>query len=391
MPAESAPAFSDLEDQARLLTGVFAGAGFELVAPSILQPAGIFLDVIGDELRSRTYVFNDPDGGELCLRPDLTVPACRLYLERVPQADKPARYAYNGAAFRYQPGGPKSTHPREFRQAGIESFGAGDPEAAEAEIVGVIVKALHTAGLERFTFRIGDLGIFRALLAAIDIPERWRASLTHHFWRPDAFHAHLKRLCTDPARAPKGVPARIMAQLDPSKPLDAEDIVARHLAASGIELQGLRTLPEITGHLLEHAADARAKPLPASVAALIEAYVKVRARPDATTKALAKLTRAHGIKLDAALSAFDRRIELVEETGLDLTQAEFAAEFGRNLEYYTGFVFQVEAPELGSGINIAGGGRYDGLLKAVGAPRDVPAVGSAIHTERLLALVGGGQ
>ena len=36
---------------------------------------------------------------------------------------------------------------------------------------------------------------------------------------------------------------------------------------------------------------------------------------------------------------------------------------------------------------IAGGGRYDGLLANIGAPRDVPAIGSAIHTERLLAAV----
>ena len=50
-----------------------------------------------------------------------------------------------------------------------------------------------------------------------------------------------------------------------------------------------------------------------------------------------------------------------------------------------GFVFEVLALSLGPASPVAGGGRYDGLLKAVGAPRDVPAVGGAIHTERLLA------
>jgi len=33
----------------------------------------------------------------------------------------------------------------------------------------------------------------------------------------------------------------------------------------------------------------------------------------------------------------------------------------------------------------AGGGRYDQLLKMLGAPRDVPAVGCAIRSERVLA------
>ena len=86
-------------------------------------------------LRGRTYVFTDLAGEELCLRPDLTVPVSRLYLERHPSADRPARYCYNGPAFRFQPKGPSATHPREFRQAGIECFGVADREAADQEIV----------------------------------------------------------------------------------------------------------------------------------------------------------------------------------------------------------------------------------------------------------------
>jgi ATP phosphoribosyltransferase regulatory subunit len=46
---------------------------------------------------------------------------------------------------------------------------------------------------------------------------------------------------------------------------------------------------------------------------------------------------------------------------------------------------------LGPASPVGGGGRYDGLLKAVGAPHNVPAVGGAIHTERLLAVVRGGK
>ena len=69
--------------------------------------------------------------------------------------------------------------------------------------------------------------------------------------------------------------------------------------------------------------------------------------------------------------------------------AAFSAEFGRNLEYYTGFVFEIVVPELGPKSPVAGGGRYDSLLADVGAPAPVPAVGSSIHTERLLAVLSG--
>jgi ATP phosphoribosyltransferase regulatory subunit len=97
-----------------------------------------------------------------------------------------------------------------------------------------------------------------------------------------------------------------------------------------------------------------------------------------------------GIDLGPALDAIVRRFERLAQGGIDLGSAVFATEFGRDLEYYSGLVFQIEA---GGGENreqIAGGGRYDGLLEALGAPRAVPAVGAAVHTERLLAAVQGG-
>ena len=40
---------------------------------------------------------------------------------------------------------------------------------------------------------------------------------------------------------------------------------------------------------------------------------------------------------------------------------------------------------------MAGGGRYDKLMRVVGATVDVPAVGAMIHTERLLDAVQGGE
>src|SRR5215470_9064826 len=108
MAAESAKEFEALEAQAATLLDGFKRAGYEQVAPSIIQPADIFLDQVGEALRSRTYVFSDLAGEELCLRPDLTVPVSRLYLERHPKANTKARYCYNGPAFRFQPsGGPR--------------------------------------------------------------------------------------------------------------------------------------------------------------------------------------------------------------------------------------------------------------------------------------------
>jgi ATP phosphoribosyltransferase regulatory subunit len=100
------------------------------------------------------------------------------------------------------------------------------------------------------------------------------------------------------------------------------------------------------------------------------------------------IAKGAGIDLGPALQAATRRFEKLSTSGIDLSRASFAAEFGRNLEYYSGLVFQIEAQGIDEAI--AGGGRYDELLTHLGAPKPVPAIGSAIHTERLLAAARGG-
>jgi ATP phosphoribosyltransferase regulatory subunit len=383
--------FEALEAQARTLLAVFIAAGHEAVAPPVIQPAGVFLDVVGEALRGRTYVFTDLDGAELCLRPDLTVPTCRLYLERHADAGAQAYYCYNGPAFRFQPQGSDAAHPREFRQAGIESFGVADREDAEAQVLVLVLAAIQQAGLRDWSLQIGDLGLFDAVLNAAEMPERWRRRLRHSFWRAGAFRSELKRLTTRPARSAVALPRALIEALDPRDRAGSESLVADYLDKDGIDVIGVRSIPEITEGLLAIAADAKAKPLKKATAAMIDAYLGVEApAPEAPAK-LRKLIGKAGPGVAAALEAFERRTALLHESGVDMGQVQFSAEFGRNVAYYTGFVFEVMAPSLGPASPVAGGGRYDGLLKAVGAQRDVPAVGGAIHTERLLAAVRGGK
>jgi hypothetical protein len=194
MPGKTPAERAALEAQGAVILRVFEAAGFVHIAPDILQPADVFLDRAGEEIRARTFVFTDPAGTELCLRPDLTVPACRYHLSHSSAPDAEARYCYQGPAFRFQPEGGLPLYPSEFDQAGIEWFGAAEPERADAEVLGLTVAAMAAAGLERYRVRIGDLGLVRALLHSIDMPERWRRRLMHQFWRPRAFRSLLDQL-----------------------------------------------------------------------------------------------------------------------------------------------------------------------------------------------------
>ena len=57
----------------------------------------------------------------------------------------------------------------------------------------------------------------------------------------------------------------------------------------------------------------------------------------------------------------------------------FITNFGRDVEYYTGIVFEVYSAKK----EIASGGRYDDLLKSLGAKKNIPAVGAAINLQNI--------
>ncbi len=389
MTAETSSQFADLERQAQALMATFTAAGYEFVAPAVLQPARLFLDVVGENLRARTYIFTDPEGAELCLRPDLTVPTCRLHLERLAAGAASSRYCYNGSAFRYQASGASRAHPREFRQAGIEAFGGPDREEADAETLALTVAALRAAGLETFKIRIGDLGLLTAVIDALALPERWRLKLRHTFARPDAFRRELHRFANPELRT-RELPADLVRALGASKDATTRQrAIEQYLAETGLELIGTRSAEEIANGLLGQIADNDIPALPPHKIRLIERYLAVSAPPREAARHLKDIAREDGHDIADQLVRFARRLDLIEARGVDLAGAEFSADFGRTLAYYTGFVFEIVAPEVGPQSPVAGGGRYDALLRSVGARDDIAAVGAAIHTERLLAVRDG--
>ncbi len=67
--------------------------------------------------------------------------------------------------------------------------------------------------------------------------------------------------------------------------------------------------------------------------------------------------------------------------GIDLGRLAFRTAFARNLDYYTGFVFEAHGSSPDG--PVIGGGRYDRLAQALGSEASVPAVGAAIWIDRL--------
>jgi ATP phosphoribosyltransferase regulatory subunit len=86
----------------------------------------------------------------------------------------------------------------------------------------------------------------------------------------------------------------------------------------------------------------------------------------------------------------EARLATLKSLGVDPARVQFTAHFGRNMEYYTGFVFELWARDKEGPVQVAGGGRYDSMMEMLGAKKPVTAIGCAIRTERLLAALGAG-
>jgi ATP phosphoribosyltransferase regulatory subunit len=71
--------------------------------------------------------------------------------------------------------------------------------------------------------------------------------------------------------------------------------------------------------------------------------------------------------------------------GIDTRSTRFSTSFGRGLDYYTGFEFELHARDNGIEPLVAGG-RYDGLMTRLGSKTPIPAVGFSVWVETLTQL-----
>ena len=365
-PYYDTPAIDALNAQAVALLGLFGERGYVREEPAVLQPAEIFLDRSGEEIRRRTFTLMDPSGRELCLRPDLTIPICRQAVQDGRRF--PARIAYNGLVFRHQPGEPHRA--TQFFQAGVELLGLEDRAAGETEILSLTIEALRVAGLKHFSLRIGDVALFGALVDALALPAQWRARLKRHFWRAGYVESLLYWLGHgDRKTSLPGTRAEIEAMLD---------------ARADAPMAG-RTREEIVSRTMDRAAEAAALKLDAGVADAIAKLLDISGPAEEALSSIRALLKTAGINLDPQLAVMDARLATLKALGVDPGQVQFTAHFGRNMEYYTGFVFELWARDKEGPVQIAGGGRYDSMMEMLGAKKSVSAIGCAIRTERVLA------
>jgi ATP phosphoribosyltransferase regulatory subunit len=368
--------------RAEALVASYERAGYAKIAPAILQPAEPFLDLSGEDIRKRMYLTTAPGGAEFCLRPDLTIPVSRDYLAS-PLAGHPAGFCYLGPVFRH-----RNDAPAEFLQAGIESFGRADKAAADAEMLSLGLEATVHYGLAAPAVQIGDVALFAALIAALDLPPAWKRRLVKDFNRKTNLAQDLDRLALGGNNARPEYQG-VLAALAGSDPKGAHALVTDLLSIAGINAVGGRSVAEIADRFLEQSALGASAKLPREVRSLIERFLAITGDPDEAAAELRALSAEAGMlaELAPALDLFESRTGFLAARGIDLKSVRFSTSFGRGFDYYTGFVFELTDP-VRTGDPLVAGGRYDGLLTRLGSTEPIAAVGFAVWIERL-AVYGG--
>ncbi len=355
----------------------FAQAGYVRAEPAILQPAEPFLDLSGEDIRKSLYLTSDAGGEELCLRPDLTIPVARDYLAS-DRAGEAAGFSYLGAVFRYRWG-----RPSEFLQAGIESFGRQDRAAADAEMLALALEATAAFGVNDVEIRTGDVALFNALIDALNLFPVWRRRLIKDFNRKVSLTHDIEQLTLATAPGHKEYEG-VLAALAGSDRKAALALVTDLMEIAGATNVGGRTVAEIADRFLEQST-LKAGALPRDASGIIKRFLSISGDPDAAVAQLRQLSADAKLDITAAIDQLESRVGFMAARGIDIAKTRFSTGFGRGLDYYTGFEFEVHHRGNGDEPLVAGG-RYDGLMTQLGSQMPIPAVGFSIWVEALAAL-----
>jgi ATP phosphoribosyltransferase regulatory subunit len=291
-------------------------------------------------------------------------------------------FCYLGPVFR-----DRGTASPEFIQAGIESFGRSDTAAVDAEMLALALEATTRYGIRAPEIRMGDVALFSALIAALDLAPAWKRRLIKDFNRKTNLAQDLEKL-TLVARNKRPEYEGVLAALTGSDPKGAHALVSDLISIAGITTVGGRTVDEIAERFLEQAALGAATALPQETRALIERFLAIAGNPDQAAASLRALAADAKLALGPALDLLETRNGFLVARGVDVGRIRFSTGFGRGIDYYTGVVFELHDPAGRVSGQLVAGGRYDGLLTRLGAKKPIPAVGFAVWIERVAACGG---
>ena len=355
--------------------------GYRQIEVPILEETELLLRKSGGELASKMYTFTDPGGHRVSLRPEFPSSVVRAYLETMPHAGQPVRLSYMGPVFRYEL--EESVGQRQFTQIGAEIIGS-DSAWADTELLAMAGRGISELGIHDWTLVVGDLGFIGLLLESMNLSDRARmfilASLTELGQRKDSIEK-VKACAAGLGLIEDGAHGRMAETELPNEAGVA--ILERYLQTNSTSTIGVRTPQEIRERFLRKQLLSQNSGQLEDAIELVAQIAQTRGKPQEALGLVRNL-----IDSKPALERLDK----LEMTLQSLTQYGLNTEcildfgLGRGIAYYTGIVFEIIHPSLGD-VSLGGGGRYDGLIQALGGTNSTPAMGFAWTLDHVIELL----
>ena len=370
------------------LTGLIGSYGYQLRETPILEATELFLRKSGGDLASRMYSFVDGGGNAVSLRPEFTSPLMRCYLEQAADLPRPTRWQYAGPVFRCDAAHPESGG--QFTQVGAELLGS-DSVMADAELLTLAAQVPQQLGITDCRLELADLDVLQSVLDTSGVSDRARAFIISNVPQLRRGRAALPEIAERAAqlhlgdRSPEN--QELSAALVGLDDDQARQVIQGFLQWNGGDRRrfGQRDPEQVVDRFLRKL---RGSDEPAQLERGLSLAADLAALSGPPSEVLPP-ARQVVIKAGANPTALNRLAELLGILAaapevVDMLTIDFG--LARGLAYYNGIVFEVKHPHCPA--PLGGGGRYDGLARALGSPQDVPALGFAYTLESLLALTG---
>ena len=326
--------------------------GYKYIELDAVIGADQIIQRSGENFRQYMFSFQDQNGNEMCLRPDLTIVSCLRYLKNKSKTKE--KIFYSGQAFRKI----KDQGGKIIRnQIGYEIIGSINTRQDDNEILQTSIKTIQKIKKTKLKIEIGNIKLFNLLLDKLKLQKRWRLRLSRHFWREKYFESLLKRLETN-------------SDIDPIAVEFDKKRYSKMKSENLNQIIGGRKISEILSRFNSKIKDPRKYAEGKKTASIIREYLKISCPINLARKKLNNFFFKHKIKIDLKDEFFPIKSTMKKN------KVMFSTNFGRELEYYTGMVFNIKNQ---SNINLIQGGRYDNLLSNLGSKIKIPAVGAAIN------------
>ncbi len=133
--------------------------GYKEIRTPAFERTELFSRGVGEEtdiVSKEMYSWTDQGGEKLTLKPDLTAPVVRAFIQHNLREQSPInKLYYIDTLFRRER--PQKGRYRQFHQFGIEAFGSENPEI-DAEVIAVALAVLNKLGLEGLTLKLNSIG-----------------------------------------------------------------------------------------------------------------------------------------------------------------------------------------------------------------------------------------